>query len=428
VVRAWAALRDARAEGLICDNFKLVTGARLVFADGTSDIVAYPATRKGWGRLTRLLTVGNMRAVKGGCILQFDDLLHYLDDLLLIVMPQSSADEVEPHNAPPDYLFADAAPPKPSHLQLVPPLPPSDLAETLDRLTAHAAGRIWLGVCISRNGRDTRQLGQYRQLAAAMGVPLLATNDALYTGPECRPLHDVLTAIRFGTNVQTAGRILAPNAERYLKPPCEMVRLFGDCPEAVTETASFLARISFTLDDLRYEYPHEPVPNGWGPDDWLAHLVWAAARQRHGGDIPEKLRQMVQTELDFIRDQKFAYYFLTVHDLVRFAREQTPPILCQGRGSAANSAVCFLLGVTSVDPMQYDLLFSRFVSADRKEPPDIDVDFEHDAICLQSVRPPPRGNSRNRYPLPPAQCRAGGWQGAGPDRRCHITIGRNNMG
>ncbi|MGB5078608.1 MAG: PHP domain-containing protein, partial [Sphingorhabdus sp.] len=151
VVRAWAALRDAREDGTVQASFRLVTGARLVFCDGTSDIVAYPATRRGWGRLTRLLTVGNMRAVKGGCILNFDDLTDYLEDLLLIVLPHSNADRVEPHKAPPDYLFADTQPlSQASHLQLVPPSPPADLAETLSRLTKVAPGRVWLGVSMGR--------------------------------------------------------------------------------------------------------------------------------------------------------------------------------------------------------------------------------------------------------------------------------------
>jgi error-prone DNA polymerase len=378
VVRAWAALRDAREEGLVPEGFKLATGARLVFADGTPDIVAYPATRKGWGRLTRLLTVGNMRAVKGGCILKFSDLTEYLEDLLLIVLPVSTAQEDEPHKAPPDYLFGDIEQTQRPHLRLVPSLAPKGSGEVLARLKALAPDRLWLGLMMTRSGKDARQSAAMNDLAASLGVPVLATNDALYAAPDARPLHDVLTCIRFGTSLREAGKKLEANAERHLKPPSEMQRLFVAMPSACTETVRFLSRIEFSLDDLRYEYPHEPVPDGWQPDEWLAYLVWEAARKRHDGDIPEKLRKMVQAELDFIREHKFAYYFLTVHDLVRFAREQEPPILCQGRGSAANSAVCFLLGVTSVDPMQYDLLFSRFVSADRKEPPDIDVDFEHE--------------------------------------------------
>ena len=378
VVRAWAALNQLREQGLAPPDFRLATGARLVFADGTPDIVAYPATRKGWGRLTRLLTVGNMRAVKGGCILRFNDFAEYLDDLLLIVLPTSTAEKEELHRNPPDYLFAEQALQAERHLRLASPPAPRGLTETLERLEKLAPDRFWLGVSIRRNGCDARQFEMLRSVGKAARVPLLATNEVLYATPKCRPLHDVLTCIRFGTTLRKAGRRMEVNAERHLKPTKEMARLFSACPEAVMQTCSFLDRITFTLDDLKYEYPHEPVPEGWEPDEWLAHLVWEAARERHGKEIPSKLCRLVEKELVFISEQKFAYYFLTVHDLVKFARNQEPPILCQGRGSAANSAVCFLLGVTSVDPMQHDLLFSRFISSDRKEPPDIDVDFEHE--------------------------------------------------
>lgn len=377
VVRAWAALNDLREEGLVPNGFRLLTGARLVFADGTPDIVAYPATRRGWGRLTRLLTVGNIRSVKGGCILKFDDLVEYLDDLLLIVLTYSTADEAEWHKKPPDYLFEEREA-LGSKLSVVPPAAPDSVRETLARLEAKAPGQIWLGVTAQRHGNDRRVLRQAADLAASVSVPLIAINDALYASPDCRPLHDVLTCIRLGTTLSEAGARLEANAERHLKPPGEMARLFADHPGAISETQSFMAAVQFTLDELRYEYPHEPVPEGWQPDDWLAHLVWAAAHERYGKELPDKVYGTIRKELDFIRDQKFAYYFLTVHDLVKFARSEKPAILCQGRGSAANSAVCFLLGVTSVDPIENNLLFSRFVSADRKEPPDIDVDFEHE--------------------------------------------------
>ncbi len=376
VVRAKVALEELQEEGLAPSDFRLLSGARLVFDDGTTDIVAYPATRKGWGRLTRLLTVGNMRSVKGGCILNFSDLLEYSEDLLFIVLTKSTAGDADWHKAPPAYAFGDPGKPVP-HLQLVPPPPPEDLEKTLHQLVRRAPGRVWLGLSIDRSGKDARRLANLHRLAKAAGIPLLAVNDALYTSPTARPLHDVLTCIRVGSTLPNAGKRLEANAERHLKPAKEMEWLFSGHPQAVAETLSFIDRVDFTLDDLRYEYPHEPVPDGWQSDDWLAYLVWEAARKRHG-EIPEKLRKMVQKELDFIRTHKFAYYFLTVHDLVKFARDQKPPILCQGRGSAANSAVCFLLGVTSVDPMKHDLLFSRFISADRKEPPDIDVDFEHE--------------------------------------------------
>jgi len=401
VVRAYVARRDApedarnaliearkkqgenpeltEEERLGCEpDLRLIVGARLVFSDDTPDIIAYPTTRKGWGRLTRLLTAGNMRAVKGDCILYFSDLLEYLEDLLLIVMPCSTATEQEAHSNPPDYEFGRAESAFPPHLKLVPPSAPVGVEETVRRLKSLVGDRVWIGVTRDYAGRNARRLAQMQAIGKATGVPLLATNDALYAQPDDRPLQDVLTCIRHGRTIQDAGRCLEANAERHLKSRAEMARLFRACPEAVAETIGFVERISFTLEQLSYEYPHEPVPPGWKPQAWLEHVTWLAAFRRLGRKIPEKLRRTVRQELDFIAERNYAYYFLTVHDLVNFARDQQPPILCQGRGSAANSAVCFLLGVTSVDPMQYDLLFSRFISADRNEPPDIDIDFEHE--------------------------------------------------
>ncbi len=345
VVRAHSALREAakqaREEGRPEPDFRLLSGARLAFSDGTGDIIAYPATRRGWGVLTRLLSTGNLRASKGECLLYGSDLTGNCEDLLLIALPG-----------------ADAA--------------------LLARLAAAAPGRVWLGAVMDRSGRDERRLAQAIALAQQCGVPLIALNDALYDAPQAKPLHDILTAIRLKTTVQAAGRALAANAERHLKAPAEMARLFARAPEAIAETGRFLARVRFTLDDLRYEYPHEPVPYGWQPQDWLEHLVTEAAHARYGEQLPAAVQVRLQEEFRLIRQQDYAYYFLTVHDIVRFARAQQPPILCQGRGSAANSIVCFLLGVTAIDPMAHDLLFSRFISAERREPPDIDVDFEHE--------------------------------------------------
>jgi error-prone DNA polymerase len=402
VVRAWKALADApdearsallaakrdagqpekltEAEEAACaPNIRFLAGSRLVFSDGTPDIIAYPATRQGWGNLTRLLTVGNMRATKGSCILKFDDLLDHLNDVLLIVMPYATADAEEAHKNPPVYSFKESAKPiaAPSHLKLV-STAPQDWESVLRRLAPVHAGKLWLGVSTHHRGKDKRQLVWYRQVANAFDVPLLATNDPLYATRDQRPLHDIITCIRMGTTIQKAGFALEANAERYIKTADDMEGLFHACPEAVAETGRFAAHIHFDLEQLKYEYPHEPVPGGWTPDDWLAHLVWTAAHERYGAELPEKIRKSIETELAFIRTEKFAYYFLTVHDLVKFARDQKPPILCQGRGSAANSTVCFLLGVTSVDPLTNTLLFSRFISSDRKEPPDIDVDFEHE--------------------------------------------------
>ncbi|MDJ0276485.1 error-prone DNA polymerase [Sphingomonas sp. 2R-10] len=344
VVQAFLALKKANAglveQGLQPNDFDLVVGARLVFADGTPDIVAYPVDRAAWGRLTRLLSAGNLRAKKGACELGLSDLLAWQEGLLLIV------------TAPDAALLA--------------------------RLRDACPGRVWLAAAMPRGGRDRRRLAARIALAQAVGVPLLATNDALYATHEQRPLHDVLTCIREGTTIAAAGRRLAANAERHLKDPVEMARLFRDCPQAVDESVALLGRITFRLTDLKYEYPHEPVPTGWEAQDWLEHMATTAAHARYGPDLPGGVQRRLDEEFALIRQQKYAHYFLTVHDLVRFARSCDPPILCQGRGSAANSIVCFLLGVTSVDPSEHDLLFSRFVSEERDEPPDIDVDFEHE--------------------------------------------------
>ncbi|MGV7122650.1 error-prone DNA polymerase [Sphingopyxis sp. 550A] len=341
VVRAWAFLKDLQVKKpAMVEGFRLVVGARLAFADGTPDIVAYPVSRHGWGRLTRLLSTGNRRAQKGDCILNLEDLVDHSDDLLLIAMDGDEA-----------------------------------LLRTLKRIRPKS---VWLAATMPRSGTDARRLAERQRLAAATGVSLLATGDVLYASREQRPLHDIVTCIREGTTVQKAGRLLHANGERHLKSPAEMQRLFTGYPGAIAQSAKLLGRIGFRLDDLRYEYPHEPVPPGWKPFPYLHHLVKMAAEARYGTPLPPKVRQLIGNELRLIRKRNYVYYFLTVYDLVRFARAQEPPILCQGRGSAANSIVCFLLGVTSVDPMQHELLFSRFMSAERDEPPDIDVDFEHE--------------------------------------------------
>jgi error-prone DNA polymerase len=375
VVRAHVALNDARedaeTEGRTFPDFRLVVGARLVFVDGTPDILAYPTTRHGWGRLTRLLTRGNLRALKGDCILGLDDLLTFHQDLLLIVLPESTSTLQRPHPKPVEYFDDQPIP----TLRLV---QPPGLLPVLERLARCVADRVWLGVPMPRSGCDERRLVELMEMARTAQVPIIATNDAWYAKPENRQLHDLLTCIREGTTIAEAGRLLEANGERHLKPPAEMARLFSPSPEAIAETQHFLARISFTLDDLRYEYPHEPVPSGWEPLSYLIHLVMRAAFKRYGYSLNAKVRALLVEEFRLIRERNYAYYFLTVYDLVRYARSQDPPILCQGRGSAANSIVCFLLGVTSVDPEKYDLLFSRFVSEDRGEPPDIDVDFEHE--------------------------------------------------
>jgi len=341
-------------------DFRLVVGARLVFTDGTPDIVAYPANRHGWGRLTRLLTTGNLRAMKGGCILGLGDLVRHLSGLLLIVLPGSTARPQVP---------------RPGAL-LPPPLADPSLGAVLARLARAAPGRVWLGLTMNREGRDRRRLARLARVADAAAVPILATSDALYALPDDKPLHDVVTCIREGAAVSRAGRLLAANAERHLHDAGEMARRFADRPDAVIEPGEILDRIDFDLTDLSYQYPTEPVPDGWEAQAWLEELSRRAARERFPDGVPDKLVRLMEEEFALIAERKYAHYFLTVHDVVREARRLG--ILCQGRGSAANSAVCWLLGVTSVDPMKYDLLFSRFVSSERDEPPDIDIDFEHE--------------------------------------------------
>ncbi|SEJ65300.1 error-prone DNA polymerase, DnaE-like [Sphingobium sp. AP50] len=336
VVRAHQAMKDL---GVLTGGMRLIVGARLVFADGTPDIVAYPMTRFGWGRLTRLLTLGNRRAIKGACELRLPDLIDHAQEMALIAMD------------------GDAV-----------------LLGQLRGLTPH----LWLAATMRRAGRDARMLARRKALAAQCGVPLIATNDALYAEADDRPMQDILTCIREGLSVQTAGRRLAINAERHLKDPAEMARLFAACPEAIAATQDLLACITFTLDQLVYEYPHEPVPEGWAPQDWLEHLVQEKAQARFPDGLSPRYREVLDEEFRLIRDKNYAYYFLTVHDIVAYARSLDPPILCQGRGSAANSLVCYLLGVTPIDPVEQKLLFSRFLSENRDEPPDIDVDFEHE--------------------------------------------------
>ncbi|WP_439545932.1 error-prone DNA polymerase [Sandarakinorhabdus sp.] len=345
VVRAHVAVRDlaeaAQEAGTELPPFKLAVGARLVFADGTPDVIAYPAHRRGWGQLTRLLTTGNRRAEKGGCILHLADLIEHADGLLLIAMPPQPGQQAR-------------------------------LAE----LARACPGRLWQGAVMWGLGADRRRLAALAGVADAQGLPLLALNAPLYATPAQRPLHDVIRCIKLGCTLQAAGTQLLANAEAHLKSAADMARLFRDRPDALAEPARLLSRIDFNLDQLRYEYPNEPVPPGYSPQGWLETLTLQKARERWPDGIAPRMLALLAEEFRIIAKAGYAPYFLTVHDIVQFA--QSRGILCQGRGSAANSAVCFVLGITAVDPSVHNLLFSRFISEERKEPPDIDVDFEHE--------------------------------------------------
>jgi len=328
---------------------KLLIGSRLVFIDGTPDVLVYPRDRAAYGRLCQLLTRGKRgddieRIEKGECHLKLSDLLDFAEGQLLIL--------ALPHRF-------DAA----------------QAQKVLQQLRDSRADGVWLAASLLYRGDDRRRLARLHHLALTAKVPLLATNEVVYHNPARRPLQDVLTCIREKTTIEAIGKKLEANAERYLKPAYEMARLFRDLPEAIAETMRFAERISFSLDQLKYQYPDEPVPPGKTAQQHLEDLTWAGVDKYFGGVIDDTLRATLNKELALISELKYAHYFLTVHDIVHFARSQK--ILCQGRGSAANSAVCYVLGITSVDPTKVDLLFERFISKERLEPPDIDVDFEH---------------------------------------------------
>jgi error-prone DNA polymerase len=384
VVRAYSALNE------ICEKTnapipKLLTGSRLVFVDGTPDILAYPIDRVAYGRLCRLLSDGKLRAPKGECLLTLDDLLKWQEGLLLVVIPPHpqrantsiglqetvwnedlAGEEGGPGLIPMEKFEARIR------------AAPEDIGALLKTLSNIAPDRIWLGAVQPMFGDDKRRLRLWQNVAERAGVPLIATNDVLYHCHERRALQDVVTCIREHVTLNEAGRLLEANAERHLKPAEEMAELFREVPQAIAETVRFAGRIKFSLDQLKYNYPDEPVPKGKTAQQHLEDLSWQGAAWRYNGAVPDDVRKVLDKELALIGRMDIAAYFLTVYDIVQFARTTKPEILCQGRGSAANSAVCYMLGITSIDPVQMNLLFERFVSEERKEPPDIDVDFEHE--------------------------------------------------
>ncbi|MFN0194291.1 MAG: error-prone DNA polymerase [Aestuariivirga sp.] len=376
VVRAYAALQELKGY-----RPKLLVGARLVFVDGTPDILAYPIDRAAYGNLCRLLSAGKLRAPKGECFLALDDLLKRQEGLLLAVLPHhKQGPAVE--NARRGFWNEDVAI-RDEEVDEIAHVAPAGLEMgfdavrvLLEKLHAAAPGRVWLGVSMPYHGDDQRRLRQWQRVAHATGVPLLATNDVLYHCAERRELQDVVTCIREHVSLNEAGHLLEINAERHLKPADEILALFHQTPEAVAETIRFADRITFSLNQIKYNYPDESIPEGKTAQQHLHDLTWQGAEWRYGGVIPGKVRVALEKELTLIAKLDIAPYFLTVHDIVSFAKSQN--ILCQGRGSAANSAVCYVLGITAVDPMQIDLLFERFISEERREPPDIDVDFEHE--------------------------------------------------
>ncbi|PWC34123.1 error-prone DNA polymerase [Azospirillum sp. TSO35-2] len=339
VVQMHAAAKSAGIRALI--------GCRLDLTDADS-LLAYPTDRAAYARLSRLLTLGKRRAPKGECFIARADVLAHAEGLLFLLLPPDS----------PSGWRDDGF-----------------VQELRAWRSGLARGQLHLAASHRYRGDDTRRLRWLAGLAEAERVPLVATNDVLYHGAGRRALADVMTCIRHHTTIDAAGWRLAANAERHLKPGVEMARLFRDHPDAVARTVEIAEACRFSLEELRYEYPDE-VAEGGDPQATLVALTWDGAATQYPAGVPDPVRATVERELALIAELRYAPYFLTVHDIVRHAREQG--ILCQGRGSAANSAVCYCLGITAVDPAEFDLLFERFISTARNEPPDIDVDFEHE--------------------------------------------------
>ena len=338
--RAHAKARD--------EKFKLAVGVRLVFRDGTPDILVYPRDRAAYGGLTRLLTIGNRRAKKGDCLLDLQDFLDHAEGQRAIIIP----------------AFGIGG------------LPDEILRKTIEAVR-NKCRLVWLAARFIFDGDDKRRMRILSELAFETGARLIATTEPHCHIPQRRALLDVMTCIREKTTLDEAGRLLAANAERHLKPIREMERLYKMIPGAVAETVHFASKLGFNLDEIRPKYPAETIEGYETAQEALEDMTWKGAAWRYPGGIPQKVEEVLKTELGIVRELDYAPYFLTVADIVRYARHERK-ILCQGRGSAANSSICYCLGITSVDPNVRELVFGRFISTERNEPPDIDVDFEHD--------------------------------------------------
>jgi error-prone DNA polymerase len=395
-----------------------VIGCRIETVEGLA-FLAYPRDRAGYGRLCRLISLGRMATPegewqeKGRCDITLAMLAAHAEGVALVVIPPHDLDQPLTIMVPSNVVMLDRYSPSPpgrgggvsdggkdarhshpehslegegfrrgaadsttnpqamTHLS-------TDFAGIIPHLVHSLPGMRHVAACYRYRGDDVSRINALDDLARRHGLELLATNDVLYHQPARRPLHDVMTAIRHRTTVAAAGHWLEPHAERHLKSPAEMIRLFERWPHAIAAARLLADACTFALTELRYEYPEEICPEGRDPQGWLAEQTWIGARGRYPAGVPEAITQTLNRELALIGKLNLATYFLTIKDIVDFARSQSPPILCQGRGSAANSAVCYCLGITAVDPAKHALLFDRFISEERKEPPDIDVDFEHE--------------------------------------------------
>ncbi|MFP4568512.1 error-prone DNA polymerase [Rhodosalinus sp.] len=324
---------------------RLIPAARIVLSDGP-EFTALAATRAGWARLCRLISRGRLRAPKGDCALRMEDVLEGMEGLELLLHPPARALD-----------------------------PGADWRRQADRLARRFAAQMHLALAPVYDGQDARRFDLWAEEAARLGLPALATARPLMHHGRRRRLADVMTAIRTGTRVDALGRAALANGEQRLRSPAEMRRLFRGHEAAVERTGALAARCSFALDELRYEYPSE-VAEGESASQRLNRLAREGLRWRYPEGAPERVTKLIEHELALIAKLNYEPYFLTVRDIVAFARARG--ILCQGRGSAANSVVCYCLGITSVSPEIGTMVFERFVSEARDEPPDIDVDFEHE--------------------------------------------------
>lgn len=341
IVRAHVA---AKAKGI-----RIIPGCHLELLDGPG-LLAYPANTEAYANLSALLSEGNLRAEKGQCHLYKADVYRYAKGMKFIAVAPATLDT--------NFEFDQ------------------EFQQALAEYRSHLGNDLYLGAIRSYQANDSKKLYRLSQLSERLNIPLVATNDVHYHSLERRELQDILTCVREKCTINNAGFRLWQNAERYLKPIKEMHRLFVQYPGALEKTQEIADACRFSLDSLKYVYPHEITSEGRTPQEELVYLAWEGAREKFNDNIPGKIKELIQYELDFMERKNYAAYFLTVYDFVRFARNRN--ILCQGRGSAANSVVCYCLGITSVDPSKFKLLFARFMSDARDEPPDIDVDFEHE--------------------------------------------------
>jgi error-prone DNA polymerase len=359
-------------------KLKPVIGTRIETVEGLA-FLAYPRNRAAYGALCQLISAGRMETLdgewqtKGDCHISLAMLAQYAGDaaVQLILIPPDDLSETFTITAWVNNVVTLDGSDLESDIT-------GDLSALLPHLTGRLAGLRYLAAHYRYFGDDQARIDRLDALARANGLELLATNNVHYHAAQRRPLQDVMTAIRHKSTVAKAGHLLHPNGERYLKSPQEMQRLFARWPHAIAAARAVADACDFSLEELKYEYPEEIYPDGMSPQEYLEAETWAGAARRYPQGTPEVVRDTLKRELALIAKLDLARYFLTIKDIVDFARSVDPPILCQGRGSAANSAVCYCLEITSVDPAKHQLLFDRFISEERKEPPDIDVDFEHE--------------------------------------------------